>query len=194
MRRLLTSLTLACAALLSATAAHATVDWSWSFTKPVLNLADSPSVFVTLTNHSTSDENIGWAFVDANSFGFFLGLVMDPNGNVLTPAILGVQSPIAPGQSVTFEALRFSFVPGAPYGPGLPNPGVAISPTIVAEIGNTCSYWVSGSVCRQDPLPASSALTIIYSPAPEPASWGLLAAGLIAVGMSARISRARERR
>lgn len=172
MRKLFTALALA-SQLLGATAAHATVNWQWSFAESTVNLALGTSVNVTLTNLATSDESIVGARIDFSSFGTF-GVLEDPiSGNHITPSLMALPSTLAPGQSVTFEAMRF-FLSG-PTNNGLPSP--SFSQTIAP------SMFVRGSLCNSpfDCSPSKAGdntLTLVYAPVPEASTWALWMVGL----------------
>lgn len=185
MRRLCTSLVLA-AQLLGASAAHATVNWDWSFTQATVNLAQSPSVYVTVTNLSTSDDSIAAAYIDFSSFGTF-GVLVDPsNGNQITPSIRPISSPIAPGQSATFEALSFFFSGASNNG----RPSSIFAQTITPSMnvrGGNCN-GLPGCVTAK---PSETALTLIYAPVPEATSgslWIVGLAGLVAVFWRRRVA------
>ena len=185
MRKLCTSLAVA-ALLLSASAAQATVNSSWSFTQGALNLAQSQSVDVTLTNLSTSDESISKAYIDFSSFGDF-GILTDPsNGHQITPSLRGLPNPVAPGQSVTFEALVF-FFSGDSQGALLPSTSFSqtITPSLKFWTSSSCDY----SGCELTKLGENS-LTLIYAPVPEAASWSLWLGGLAGLAVFGRRRRA----
>jgi len=185
MRGLCTSLILA-AGLLGGSAAQATVNWSWSFTQNTLNLAQSRSIDVTITNLSSSDESITRAFIDFETFGDF-GVLTDPsNGHLVTPSLRSLQSPLVPGQSVTFEALTFMFS-GDSHGVLLP------STTFSQTIAPSMKFWTSSSCnfsgCEQTKL-GDNSLTLIYAPVPEAAAWSLWLAGLAGLAAFCRRRRA----
>lgn len=168
-------------AFLLAPAAWADVDWEWSFTSNTVNLAQSPSIYVTVTNLATSDEDIAGARIVLSSFGMN-GVLVDPsNGSVLTPVVLGPVTPIAPGQSLTFEAMRFHF--SGPTAPGLPSPGFeqGITPTMAMNASGCPAF----GACVQTKA-STAALTLTYAPVPEPATWALWFAGLAATAAAIR--------
>lgn len=168
MRRLYTSWVLS-TLLLGASTAQATVNWNWSFTQSTLNLAESASIDVTVTNLASSDESIVRVYVDFSSFGDF-GLLKDSvSGHYVVPTLWeNLQTPLAPGASVTLEALRFSFAGGPP--------STSFSQTITPSL----LFWSSN--CDQLECgmtkPGDNSLTLFYAPVPEAASWSLWAIGL----------------
>lgn len=151
---------------------EAAVNWDWSFTQGTVNLAQSTSVFVTLTNLDTSDEAIGRAYIDVMSFGTF-GILVDPsNGAQVTPWAKHLDGSLAPGRSVTFEALRFYFSGD----PSRDWPSAAFSQTITPSLkvfGSSCESLDCATVKASE-----TPLTLIYSAVPEVMSWSLWIAGL----------------
>lgn len=166
--------------------ASAAADWTWQFTTPTLNIAETPLAHAVITNSLDSDTPIYVGGVSLFSLGDQGLLQQNDGGGPIVPTGYSVAKWLQPGESTEAVVLSFFVLAN-----NMPRPGVyyEIRPTLSVFTGNNCVSPPSFATCAIIAQMPERSLVVTYAPVPEPHVLELLAVGSAAVLGAVRLKR-----